>query len=115
MPGGIMIYVSADYQADSKQATQLLFRPTNALVEEYGYYIDAEGAGFLRSYFMSLKLDLELALTGNDQPKARLIMQELEELCRDLQKRIDLAKQAQGEPATGRRKATSTQSPVGEA
>lgn len=109
-----MIYVSADYQADPKQATQLLFRPTNALVDEYGYYVDAEGAGFLRSYFMSLKLDLELALTGYDQPKARLIVEELEELCRDLQKRINLAKQAQGEPATGRRKLTSTQSLLGD-
>lgn len=68
------------------------------LVEEYGYYIDAEGASFLRDYFMSLKLDLELALTEHDQPKARLVMQELEELCRDMQERISQAKQTRQEP-----------------
>lgn len=90
-----MIYVSADYQADPKQATQLLFRPTNVLVEEYGYYIDAEGAGLLRDYFMSLRLDLELALANYDQSKVRLVTGEIEELCRDLKTRIKLAKETQ--------------------
>jgi hypothetical protein len=107
-----VIYVSDDYQADPKLAAQLLFRPTDVLVAEYGYYIDAEGAGFLRNYFASLKLDLELALTSCDQIKARLVMGELEELCHDLPKRISLAKQAQ--VATGGRSTTSGQSSAAE-
>lgn len=107
-----MIYVSDDYQADPKLAAQLLFRPTDTLVAEYGYYIDAEGAGFLRHYFASLKLDLELALTGCDQTKARLVVKELEELGRDLQKRISLAKQGQAAPRG--RSTTSGQSSAAE-
>jgi hypothetical protein len=87
-------YISDDYQTDPARATQRLFRPTDVLVREYACYVDAGGAGFLRDYFMSLRLDWGLALTSCDQSKARLIMGELEELCRDLEKRICRAKQA---------------------
>jgi hypothetical protein len=107
-----VIYVSDDYQADPKLAAQLLFRPTDVLVAEYGYYINAEGAGFLRNYFASLKLDLELASTGCDQIKACLVVKELEELCHDLQKRISLAKQ--GQAATGGWSTPSGQSSAAE-
>jgi hypothetical protein len=90
-----LIYVPDDYQADPEQATQQLFQPTSVLVTEYARYVDAEGADFLRNYLMSLKRDWDAALTRYDQSKTRLVMEEVKELCHDLQKRISLAKQGQ--------------------
>jgi hypothetical protein len=93
-----MTYVPSDYRVDRETTVQKLFQDVNLLVDAYSRYIDFEGAGFIRDYFTSLRLDLEQALEASDQRKARLIRHEVKQLCGDLQRRIDLAKRTQGEP-----------------
>lgn len=90
-----MTYVPSDYQADSGTTVQKLFQDVNMLVDEYGRYIDFEGAGFIRDYFVSLRLDLEQALEANDLRKAQLVSHEVKQLCGDLRRRIDLIKRTQ--------------------
>ena len=102
-----MTYVPSDYQADSGTTVQKLFQDVNVLVDEYGRHIDFEGAGFIRDYFASLRLDLEQALEANDQRKARLVSHEVKQLCEDLQRRINLVKRAQA-GALGERRRTTT-------
>jgi hypothetical protein len=87
-----MTYVPSDYQVDRETTVQKLFQEINVLVDQYSRYIDVEGAGFVRDYFASLRLDLELALHAGDSSTARLVTQEVQELCGDLQRRVDLAK-----------------------
>ncbi len=102
-----MTYVPSDYQADRGTTVQKLFQDVNVLVDEYGRYIDFEGAGFIRDYFASLRLDLEQALEASDQRKARLVRDEVTQLCGDLQRRIDLVKRAQAGVFGGRRRTTT--------
>ncbi len=104
-----MTYVSSDYQADRETTVQKLFQEINVLVDQYSRYIDVEGAGFIRDYFASLRLDLEQALEGGDRRKARLVTQEVTQLCGDLQRRIDSAKRAQSGWSGGHRCITTGQ------
>lgn len=102
-----MTYIPSDYQVDRETTVQKLFQEVNVLVDQYSRYIDVEGAGFIRDYFISLRLDLEQALESGDQRKARLVTREVKQLCRDLQRRIDLVKEEQGE-SVGERRRSST-------
>jgi hypothetical protein len=61
-----MTYVPSDYQVDRETTVQKLFQDVNVLVDEYGRYIDFEGAGLIRDYFASLRLDLEQASEARD-------------------------------------------------
>ena len=101
-----MTYVPSDYQVDRETTVQKLFQDVNVLVDEYGRYIDFEGAGFIRDYFASLRLDLEQALEASDQRKVRRVRQEVQQLCGDLRRRIDLAKRSQTGISGERRRTT---------
>lgn len=91
-PGGIMVYLERDEGVDTERVSACFFGPTQELGDAYSRYIDAEGATFLRQYFASLKLDLELALMGEETARVRATVLELSELICDLKERIGRAK-----------------------
>lgn len=89
-----MAKTSDDYRDRSETTVELLFHRADELVGQYGRYVDAGEVSSIRRRFASIKLELEQALANYEASEARLIREELRQLSQELQRRVDVAKEA---------------------
>lgn len=75
-----------------EETMNFFFKPTTALLQQYGRYADSDEVAAFQRRFDDLKAELSLAFDSGEAYEARLIREELKKLCGDLRRKIDLYK-----------------------
>ena len=60
-----------------------------ALLEDYGTYVDTDQASFLKEYLHSLRLDFEMAMVRGEATTLQIIIEDVSDLFDNARMRLD--------------------------